>query len=106
MNGWLLYDYRGLNPIFADTVGSRGARHAPCVAVDTGEWASAICCSASLTRAGSTTWDLDTTLFINRADMIAKLRDDFGLSGRVAMEYTPEGALPRVSNVDGGRWSW
>ena len=46
--------------------------------------------------------DLDTTLFINRRDMIEKLGNDFGISGRVAMEYTPEGALPRVSNVDGG----
>ena len=45
---------------------------------------------------------LDTTLFVNRRDMIAKLRAMLGDASRVAMEYTPEGALPRVSKVDGG----
>jgi Xaa-Pro aminopeptidase len=34
--------------------------------------------------------------------MIAKLSSQFGPAKRIAMEYTPEGALPRVSKVDGG----
>ena len=45
---------------------------------------------------------IDTTLFINRQDMIEKLKDRLGSSQSIAMEYTPNGALPRVSKVDAG----
>ena len=38
ISGWLLYDYRGLNPIFADTVGSVGHVTRPVWLWDTGEW--------------------------------------------------------------------
>ena len=34
--------------------------------------------------------------------MIGKLREHLSPPGRVAMEYTPDGALPRVSKVDAG----
>ena len=35
VDGWLVYDYRGLNPILSDTVGRCRARHEASVAVDT-----------------------------------------------------------------------
>ena len=101
VNGWLLYDYRGLNPIFADTVGSVGHVTRPVWLWIPASGRPRLLLSF-VDQSRFDHLDLDTTLFINRADMIAKLRDDFGISGRVAMEYTPEGALPRVSNVDGG----
>lgn len=101
VNGWLLYDYRGLNPIFADTVGRVGHVTRPVWL-----WIPASGCPRLLLsfvdQSRFEHLDLDTTLFINRRDMIEKLGNDFGISGKVAMEYTPEGALPRVSNVDGG----
>ena len=102
LDGWLLYDYRGLNPIFGDTVGgdlshvtrpvwmwipARARPHMLVSFVD----------QSRFTRLG-----LDTTLFVNREDMIDKLKNDLGVSGRVAMEYTPMGALPRVSKIDAG----
>ena len=101
IGGWLLYDYRGMNPIFSDTVGrvshvtrpvwlwipAQGRPHMLVSFVDQGRF----------THLG-----LDTTLFVNRPDMIDKLHHQLGVSGRVAMEYTPDGALPRVSKVDGG----
>ena len=134
VDGWLLYDYRGLNPIFADTVGRVGhvtrpvwlwipASGAPCLLL------------SFVDQSRFDHMGLDTTLFINRRDMIeklgemvvpasrsavlvsqtedepaadlgdeiAELRRELGTrTPRVAMEYTPEGALPRVSNVDGG----
>ncbi len=101
VNGWLLYDYRGLNPIFADTVGRVGHVTRPVWL-----WIPATgdprLLLSFVDQSRFEHLDLDTTLFINRRDMTAKLRDDLGVSGRVAMEYTPECALPRVSNVDGG----
>ena len=101
VDGWLLYDYRGMNPILEDTIGrvghvtrpvwvwipARGCPHILASFVDQGRFGHL---------------GLDTTLFVNRSDMIDKLRGHLSPSGRVAMEYTPDGALPRVSKVDGG----
>ena len=101
VDGWLLYDYRGLNPIFADTVGSVGHVTRPVWLWIPASGRPRLLLSF-VDQSRFDHLDLDTTLFINRADMIEKLGNDFGISGRVAMEYTPEGALPRVSNVDGG----
>ena len=99
--GWLLYDYRGMNPILEDTIGrvghvtrpvwvwipARGRPHILVSFVDQGRFGHL---------------GLDTSLFVNRADMIDKLREHIEPSTRVAMEYTPNGALPRVSKVDAG----
>jgi Xaa-Pro aminopeptidase len=101
VNGWLLYDYRGLNPIFADTVGRVGHVTRPVWLWIPASGRPRLLLSF-VDQSRFEHLDLDTTLFINRRDMIEKLRNDLGISGRVAMEYTPEGAMPRVSNVDGG----
>jgi Xaa-Pro aminopeptidase len=42
------------------------------------------------------------TLFMGRADMVARLKHLLSGSRRVAMEYSPNGELPRVSKVDAG----
>ena len=134
INGWLLYDYRGLNPIFADTVGSVGHVTRPVwLWIPASGEPSLLLSFVDQSRFDHL--ELDTTLFINRRDMIEKLGEIVGMSSggavlervtedaptgdhgdmiaelrrelgtrrvRVAMEYTPECALPRVSNVDGG----
>ena len=134
INGWLLYDYRGLNPIFADTVGSVGHVTRPVwLWIPASGEPSLLLSFVDQSRFDHL--ELDTTLFINRRDMIDKLGEIVGMSSgsavmervtgdeptgdhgdmiaelrrelgtrrvRVAMEYTPECALPRVSNVDGG----
>ena len=104
--GWLLYDYRGLNPIFWDTVGN--VRHVtrPCwlwipVRGDPQLLVSFVD-QGRFTHLG-----IGTTLFVNRQDMADKLREMLGgpgrvAPGRIAMEYSPDGALPRVSKVDAG----
>ena len=133
VNGWLLYDYRGLNPIFADTVGRVGHVTRPVWLWIPASGSPRLLLSF-VDQSRFDHLDLDTTLFINRRDMIEKLGEIVGMSSggavlerasgdalagdaaaiaelrrelgtrrvRVAMEYTPEGALPRVSNVDGG----
>jgi Xaa-Pro aminopeptidase len=45
---------------------------------------------------------LDTILFAGREDMTAKLGDMLAGDLRIAMEYSPNGLLPRVSKVDAG----
>ncbi len=133
VNGWLLYDYRGLNPIFADTVGRVGHVTRPVWLWIPASGSPRLLLSF-VDQSRFDHLELDTTLFINRRDMIDKLGEIVGMSSggavlerasgdasagdaaaiaelrrelgtrrvRVAMEYTPEGALPRVSNVDGG----
>lgn len=133
VDGWLLYDYRGLNPIFADTVGHVGHVTRP-VWLWIPATGDPMLLLSFVDQSRFDHMDLKTTLFINRRDMIEKLGDlvasrpavfltrevgdssaeDLGdaISAlrqelgtklpRVAMEYTPEGALPRVSNIDGG----
>ena len=101
LSGWLLYDYRGLNPIFWDTVGSISNVTRPCWLwipsqgeprllvsyVDQGRFAHV---------------GMPTTPFVSRREMEDRLRGILSGAGRIAMEYSPQAALPRVSRVDAG----
>ena len=101
LDGWLLYDYRGMNPIMWDTLGAIAHVTRPCWLwipargdprllvsyVDQGRFAHL---------------GMPVTLFVSRLDMTARLAEILGNSRRVAMEYSPQGALPRVSRVDAG----
>ena len=101
VDGWLVYDYRGLNPILSDTVGRVGHVTRPVWLwiPDQGDPHMLV---SFVDQSRFTHLGIDTTLFINRQDMIEKLKSRLGRAGRIAMEYTPNGALPRVSKVDGG----
>lgn len=101
IGGWLLYDYRGMNPIFWDTVGPIANVTRPCwlwiPASDEPQLIVSFVDQGRFEHLG-----ISTTLFVNRADMISKVEATLPNDGTVAMEYTPGGALPRVSKVDGG----
>ena len=101
VDGWLLYDYRGMNPILEDTIGRVGHVTRP-VWVWIPERGSPHILASFVDQGRFGHLGLDTTLFVNRADMIDKLKKLLAASDRVAMEYTPDGALPRVSKVDAG----
>ena len=46
---------------------------------------------------------IETTLFVSRQDMTSKLGEMLTADvDRIAMEYSPQGALPRVSRIDAG----
>ena len=101
IDGWLLYDYRDMNPIFWDTVGHISNVTRPCWLwipsqgeprflvsyVDQGRFAHL---------------GVATTLFVSREDMRDRLVDLLSGAGRIAMEYSHLGELPRVSRVDAG----
>lgn len=100
-SGWLLYDYRGMNPIFSETVG-----HIPNVTRPCWLW---IPCEGEprllvsyVDQGRFAHLGIATTLFVSRAEMVARLGETLKGSTRVAMEYSPEGGLPRVSRVDAG----
>ncbi len=101
VDGWLVYDYRGLNPILSDTVGRVGHVTRP-VWLWIPQRGDPHMLVSFVDQSRFTHLGIDTTLFVNRKDMIEKLQDRLGRSKSIAMEYTPNGALPRVSKVDAG----
>lgn len=101
VSGWLLYDYRDMNPIFWDTVGNIGHVTRPCwlwIAAD----APPQLLVSYVDQGRFSHLGIETTLFVSREDMTAKLGAMLEGAERVAMEYSPQGALPRVSRIDAG----
>ena len=101
ISGWLLYDYRDMNPIFWDTVGNIGHVTRPCwlwIGADTPPRLLV----SYVDQGRFLHLGIETTLFVSRRDMTARLGDMLSGAERIAMEYSPQGALPRVSRIDAG----
>ena len=101
IDGWLLYDYRGMNPIFADTVGAIANVTRPCwlwVPVS----GSPMLLVSYVDQGRFEHLGIETLLWVSRAQMSDLLRELLRRARIVAMEYSPDGALPRVSWVDAG----
>ena len=101
VDGWLVYDYRGMNPVFEDTVGHVANVTRPCWL-----WVPA---SGEprllLSYVDAGRFDhlgVDAATFVSRREMVDRLRETLEGARRVAMEYSPEGGLPRMSRVDAG----
>jgi Xaa-Pro aminopeptidase len=101
ISGWLLYDYRGMNPIFWETAG-----HVPNVTRPCWLWVPAKGDPALLVsyvdQGRFVHLGVATTVFVGRREMTRRLAEMLGGARRVAMEYSPLGELPRVSRVDSG----
>ena len=101
IDGWLLYDYRGMNPIFADTVGAIANVTRPCwLWVPVSGAPMLLVSYVDQGRFGRL--GLETLLWVSRSQMRNRLRELLRGARVVAMEYSPEGALPRASWVDAG----
>ena len=99
--GWLVYDYRQSNPIFRQLVTPSGHVTRPCFLfvpstaaptllvhhVDAGKFAE---CGLAL------------SVYSSRDSMIESLGRALSGLTQVAMEYSPQNVLPRVSKVDAG----
>jgi Xaa-Pro aminopeptidase len=99
--GWLLYDYRGLNPIFWDTVGPISNVTRPCwlwiPAYGDPQLLVSFVDQNRFAHLG-----IETTLFVNRKTMTDHLQSILEGQSQIAMEYSPYGELPRVSKIDAG----
>ena len=101
IDGWLLYDYRGMNPIFADTVGAIANVTRPCwLWVPVSGVPKLLVSYVDQGRFGHL--GIETVLWVSRTQMRDRLRELLRGARVVAMEYSPDGALPRVSWVDAG----
>ena len=101
IDGWLLYDYRGMNPLFADTVGAIANVTRPCwLWVPVAGAPKLLVSYVDQGRFGHL--GIETVLWVSRTQMRDRLRELLRGARVVAMEYSPDGALPRVSWVDAG----
>ena len=99
--GWLLYDYRGMNPIFWDTVGTIPNVTRPCWLWIPSQGEPRLLVSY-VDQGRFAHLGIPASLFVSRADMTAQLAGILAGARIIAMEYSPQGALPRVSKVDAG----
>ena len=107
--GWLIHDYRDANPIFRQVVTPLGHVTRPCLLyipargiptllvhhVDAGKFAP---------QNGETDSqpNIELAIYRNRQTMVESLKQVLSGASRVAMEYSPNYQLPRVSRVDAG----
>ncbi|SVD99412.1 uncharacterized protein METZ01_LOCUS452266, partial [marine metagenome] len=101
VDGWLLYDYRGMNPIFMDAIGDIENVTRPCWLwiPSVGEPTLLV---SYVDQGRFEHLGIPRTLFVSRNDMITRLVEVIAGARCVAMEYSANATLPRVSKVDGG----
>jgi Xaa-Pro aminopeptidase len=105
MDGWLLYDFHGINPIASDVtgVGRQGGHLA------TRRWYYLIPAAGEprglvheIERDSLAHLPGSTTRYAGREQLVTGLRDLLSDVRRVAMEYSPGCAIPYVARVDAG----
>jgi len=105
LDGWLLYDFRGINRIAADIAGvSRQKGH-----LATRRWYYLIPATGTprklvhaIERNTLAHLPGSTVRYAGRGQLEEGLRGLLGGMRRVAMEYSPQCAIPYISRVDGG----
>ncbi len=107
LDGWLLYDFRGINPLALQLLGfngksflsrrwflftpSQGTPSLICHRIEAGTWKKLV---------GNTT--LQTIVYSSHEELDSALASVLKGMKKIAMEYSPRGAVPYVSRVDAG----
>jgi len=104
LDGWLLYDFHGSNPIAARLAGLTNGAH-----MTTRRWYYLIPASGSpralvhaIERHNLDSLPGTKQSYAGREQLAAGLDDLLRGVARVAMEYSPQGAIPYLSRVDAG----
>ncbi len=99
--GWLIHDFRHSNPIFPQVVTASGHVTRPCFLYLPKEGPGQLI--VHYVDAGKfTDSGFDLIVYRNRTAMVDALTRTLSGVSSVAMEYSPQNALPRVSRVDAG----
>ncbi len=100
--GWLIYDYRGSNPIFRQVVGEEiGRITRPCFLLIQAEEEPQVL-THHVDAGKFKDIGIDTVVYHNRHTMVENLARLLKGNPTVAMEYSPMASLPRASRVDAG----
>ena len=101
MPGWLIYDYRQSNPIFRQVITPSGHVTRPCFLYVPGRSTPSLLVhhvdAVKFSQSG-----VELRVYRDREEMIELLTAMLKGVSAVAMEYSPQGVLPRVSRVDAG----
>jgi Xaa-Pro dipeptidase len=104
LDGWLLYDFHGSNPIASRLAGLTDGAH-----MTTRRWYYLIPSSGeprglvhAIERHNLDALPGTKTVYAGREQLDAGLERLLGGVSRVAMEYSPHGAIPYLSRVDAG----
>ena len=101
IDGWLLYDYHGMNPIFWETVGQIPNVTRPCWLWIPKEGIPELIVSY-VDQNRFEHLGIKTSFWVSRSDMVETLSKILSEQSSIAMEYSPMGELPRVSKIDAG----
>ncbi len=104
LDGWLLYDFHGSNPVARRMTGLAAGGH-----MTTRRWFYLIPAEGApqglvhkIERSTLAHLPGSTTEYAGRLELEAGLKALLAGQGTVAMEYSPRGAIPYVSRVDAG----
>lgn len=104
LDGWLWYDFQGANPIAQRLAGLSGGRH-----LASRRWFYLIPASGeprglvhAIERHNLDRLPGPKTPYAGRAQLESGLKALLSGTRRIAMEYSPKGAIPYVSRVDAG----
>ena len=104
LDGWLLYDFHGSNPIAAGLAGLNGGGH-----MTTRRWYYLIPASGeprgvvhAIERHNLDGLPGPKTVYAGREELDTALTQLLAGLSTVAMEYSPEGAIPYLSRIDAG----
>jgi len=104
LDGWLLYDFHGSNPIASRLAGLTGGGH-----MTTRRWYYLIPATGeprglvhAIERHNLDALPGDKTVYAGRTQLDAGLSALLAGMRRIAMEYSPQGAIPYLSRVDAG----
>lgn len=101
LDGWLLYDYRGLNPLAGHLLGLREPLSRRYFVLIPAQGAPAALAHA-IERAPWSEWPGPVRTYLRRRELEEGLRELTGGRRRLAMEYAPRDALPTVDRVPAG----
>ncbi len=101
LDGWLLYDYRYVNPIFAQLLGPIPMLTRP-VFLYIGSVGETLLLAHHVDVGRLSHLGYQVLVYSDRSSMIWNLANMLRGKKRIAMEYSPKAWLPRVSRVDAG----
>ena len=103
--GWLIYDYRQSNPIFRQVITPSGHVTRPCFLYVPGSSSPSLLVhhvdAGKFSQSGVNQPRVKLRVYRNREEMLELLTAMLAGVSTVAMEYSPQGALPRVSREHG-----